>query len=274
VLGPVALLLGLRFASAASASLWLNLEAAATAALGSLFFRDHLPSRGWLAVAGVFGAGAVLSTGAGSGGVAAAVLIALACVFWGLDNHLTALIDGITPVQTTFWKGITAGAFNLALAGLLGAGLPSAGTVLAAVGVGAVSYGVSIALYISAAQHLGATRAQMFFASAPFLGAGVSWLVLGEPIGMSHVLGGGLLAGSLALLFSERHSHGHAHEALEHEHSHRHDDGHHNHLHPGRPASHRHTHAHGHEPMTHSHPHWPDLHHRHGHDREPGSKNA
>lgn len=271
VLGPVALLLGLRFASAASASLWLNLETAATAALGALFFRDHLPPRGWLAVAGVFGAGAVISAGAGSGGVTAALFIAAACVFWGLDNHLTALIDGITPAQTTFWKGIAAGTFNLVLAGVLGAGQPPVVTVLAAVGVGTVSYGISIALYISSAQHLGATRAQMFFASAPFLGAGVSWLVLGEPVGMSHVLGGGLLAGSLVLLFSESHSHRHTHEAMEHDHSHRHDDGHHNHVHPGLPASHRHAHPHRHEVLTHAHPHWPDLHHRHAHDEEPGS---
>jgi hypothetical protein len=28
-----------------------------------------------------------------------------ACACWGLDNQLTALIDGITPSQTAFWKG-------------------------------------------------------------------------------------------------------------------------------------------------------------------------
>jgi drug/metabolite transporter (DMT)-like permease len=265
VLGPVALLLGLRLASAASASLWLNLEAAATAALGSLFFRDHLSVRGWSAVMGVVGAGAILSAGQGSGGAGAALFIALACVFWGLDNHLTALIDGISPAQTTFWKGIVAGSFNLTLAALLGAGWPGTGPVLAAVGVGTLAYGVSIALYISSAQELGATRAQLFFSSAPFLGAGLSWLTLGESIGASHLVGGGVLAGSLAVLFGDRHRHHHAHDALEHTHSHRHDDGHHEHLHPGLPASHRHSHRHRHAPVVHTHPHWPDLHHRHLH---------
>jgi len=40
-LGPVFLLLGLRLASAASDSMWLNLEMVATAVLGALLFRDH-----------------------------------------------------------------------------------------------------------------------------------------------------------------------------------------------------------------------------------------
>ena len=42
VAGPVLLLAGLKVASAASVSLWLNLELVATAVLGHWFFRDHL----------------------------------------------------------------------------------------------------------------------------------------------------------------------------------------------------------------------------------------
>src|SRR5688572_12923019 len=51
VVGPVLLLAGLRIASAASVSLWLNLELVATAALGHWFFRDHLTRHGWFGVA-------------------------------------------------------------------------------------------------------------------------------------------------------------------------------------------------------------------------------
>lgn len=50
ILGPVALLFGLRLAEAASVSLWLNLELAATAVLGAILFRDQLSSKGWLGV--------------------------------------------------------------------------------------------------------------------------------------------------------------------------------------------------------------------------------
>ena len=260
--------MGLRLASAASVSLWLNLELVATALLGYFVFRDHLGRYGWFGVAGVVSAGIILSVGEGTSGISAGLLVALACLFWGLDNHLTALIDGITPLQSTFCKGLAAGGFNLGLAALLGASWPTAQLALGGVLVGTFSYGASIALYITAAQQLGATRAQLIFASAPFFGAGLSATVLGEPLQVSHALAGGLLAFSLLLLFQDRHEHEHTHEVMAHEHMHRHDDGHHLHEHPGLPPSHRHSHRHEHKPLTHRHPHWPDLHHRHAHGKE------
>lgn len=265
IIGPVLLLLGLRLTLAGSVSLLLNLEMAATAALGVALFREHLGRRGWVGVAGVVVAGAIVSAGGGWPGWLAAGLVAGACLCWGLDNHLTALIDGITPARSTFWKGLVAGATNLAIG--LGAE-PFAGSapvVAAALAVGALSYGASIALYIASAQQLGATRAQAVFASAPFLGAALSFGLLAEPLGAGHVVGGLLLAGSVVILFLSQHEHEHAHEAMEHIHAHRHDDGHHLHEHEGIAPGTRHVHWHQHEPMVHAHPHWPDLHHRHSH---------
>ena len=131
--------------------------------------------------------------------------------------------------------------------------------------VGSLSYGASIVLYIASAHRLGATRAQAVFASAPFVGAALSYAFLGEPVGVSQGLAAALLAPSIAALFWSQHAHPHVHEALEHVHSHRHDDGHHLHTHPGLPASARHSHRHRHERLVHAHPHWPDVHHRHGH---------
>jgi len=115
IVGPVLLLLGLRLTLAGSVSLLLNLEAVATAALGVAFFREHLGRVGWLGVGGVVAAGAVVSWGGGWPGWLAATLVAGACLCWGLDNHLTALIDGITPARSTFWKGLVAGSTNLAV---------------------------------------------------------------------------------------------------------------------------------------------------------------
>jgi hypothetical protein len=122
-----------------------------------------------------------------------------------------------------------------------------------------------VALYIAASQQLGATRAQAVFASAPFLGAALSFLALGEPVGRAQLVGAVLLALSVALLLRARHEHAHRHDALEHVHTHRHDDGHHLHRHPGAAPATRHSHWHRHEPIAHAHPHWPDLHHRHPH---------
>jgi drug/metabolite transporter (DMT)-like permease len=266
-LGPLLMLLGLRRGDAGSVALLLNLEMVATAVLGVAFFREHVGRLGWAGVGGVVAAGAILAGAGGWPGLVAALLVAAACVCWGLDNHWTALVDGITPAASTLVKGLGAGAAALAL-GVLADPLSAPPAVAAAaLATGALCYGASIALYIAAAQELGATRAQSVFASAPFVGAALAFAVLGEPIGRQHALAAPLLALSLAALLRSRHAHRHVHEPVVHVHSHTHDDGHHDHAHPGLPASARHTHAHRHERLEHAHPHWPDVHHRHGHAR-------
>ncbi|MCB9761360.1 MAG: DMT family transporter [Alphaproteobacteria bacterium] len=265
VLGPVALLVGLRTAPSASVSLWLNLETTATALLAWAFFKENMGARAWVANGLVVLAGLLLAAPQGFAFAPAAGLVVLACVCWGLDNNLTAVIDGFTPAQMTVAKGLVAGAVNLGL-GIALEGMPPASSLLAAaLAVGALSYGASIVLYIRGAQALGATRSQMLFATAPFLGVAVAWLGLGEPILWVQGAAAALMALALGLLLTDHHAHEHRHEPVTHTHAHRHDDGHHGHSHPDLPAEAWHTHEHAHEVLVHSHPHVPDLHHRHVH---------
>lgn len=264
VLGPLALMWGLSSAPSASVSLWLNLETTATALLAFALFKEHLSGRIWLANGLVVAAGVVLAAPQEFGLAPAALLLVAACFCWGVDNNLTAVIDGYTPAQTTFAKGLAAGGFNVSLGLALGAEWPTALQIGAALAVGALAYGASILLYIRGAQQLGATRSQMIFATAPFLGVAVAW-GLGEPILGVQLAAGAVLIGALALILTDRHGHAHAHPATTHTHAHRHDDGHHDHRHPDLPAEAWHTHEHDHLPVQHTHPHTPDLHHRHRH---------
>ena len=265
LLGPVFLLLALKVSSAASVSLLLNCELIATALLGVAFFRDWLDRRGWAAV-GLATSGAVLLTGgAGLSGGGAVVLALLACACWGLDNHMAALIDAITPMQTTLCKGLAAGSVNLALGLWMSPWSPGEGAVAQALALGALSYGASITLFISAAQRLGATRTQAIFATAPFFGVLFAVGLQGERISPNQFFSGLLFLAAAVLLALERHRHAHEHEVLEHEHRHSHDDGHHDHRHSPDDSEREHVHRHGHERGAHSHPHRPDLHHRHRH---------
>jgi len=264
-IAPVLLLLGLRAAAAASVSLWLNAEVVATSLLAWAFFREHLDRRTVLAALFVLAGGAVLALPGGAAGWKAGALVVGACACWGLDNNLTALVSGFTPAQTTVAKGVIGGAVNLALGVALGQHLPPAGRLVAALGVGAVSYGFSIMLFIFGAQQLGATRAQLLFATSPFLGVILAWTLLGERMQWAQLAAVPCFAAGIGFMLTARHGHAHTHEALTHTHSHRHDDGHHDHVHPGLPASTRHTHPHAHESLTHAHSHLPDLHHRHRH---------
>jgi drug/metabolite transporter (DMT)-like permease len=263
LLGPVLLLLGIKIAPAASVSIWLNMELVATALLGYFLFKDHLHRLGWASVALTLAAGLLLSWGGGAAGFKAGLLVALACFAWGLDNHFTALIDDLSPSQSTIIKGLAAGTTNLAIGLALNGGLPPLPVVFKALLVGFHCYGLSITLYISAAQRLGAVRSQLVFSVAPLFGVLVSVLWLGEGLTAVQAVSGVLLFGSVLLMLSEKHAHRHAHPETEHTHQHAHDDQHHGHPHDA-PAG-EHAHFHRHEPGEHKHPHWPDLHHRHTH---------
>ncbi len=97
VVGPVLVLLALRSSTSASIALLLNLEMGATALLGVLFFGEHVGRLGWVGIAAGLGAGVLLSATGGLPGMWAGIFVAGACLAWGIDNHLTALIDGMTP---------------------------------------------------------------------------------------------------------------------------------------------------------------------------------
>jgi drug/metabolite transporter (DMT)-like permease len=233
--------------------------------LAWLLFKEHLHGRVWVSLCLVLAASLLLLWPGGSQLGLAALLVALACLCWGLDNNLTALIDGLTPDQTTLVKGTIAGTTNLTLGLVVHGGLPPARILAVALLVGALCYGLSLVLYIAAAQQLGATRSQLVFSSAPFWGVALAWTFLAEPRHPVQIAAGTMMLAALWVLKGERHGHEHSHVRLRHVHWHRHDDLHHGHAHENVGPASGHSHEHVHEPKTHSHPHQPDLHHRHGH---------
>jgi hypothetical protein len=131
-------------------------------------------------------------------------------------------------------------------------------------GIGVVSYGVSLMFFVLALRGLGAARTAACFAIAPFVGVFIAIIVFGEHANTRLWPAVALVAAGVALHLFERHEHRHLHERLVHTHVHRHDDLHHGHAHPpSLDAEEPHAHEHAHEPLVHSHTHRPDLHHRH-----------
>jgi drug/metabolite transporter (DMT)-like permease len=195
-----------------------------------------------------------------------ALAIAGACLAWGFDNNLTRRLSATDPVQLALIKGLAAGLVNLTLATVVaGAAVPSPALIGGAMLVGIFGYGISLVLFVIGLRHLGSARTGAYFSTAPFIGAMVAIVVLGEPTSWLLLIAGLLMAAGLYLHLAEAHEHEHAHEALDHEHRHVH-DAHHQHAHaPGDPPGEPHSHPHRHRPLVHSHRHYPDLHHRHGH---------
>ena len=265
VAGPLLLMLGLARSDAASASLLLNLEGLATLGIAWLAFRESVDRRLLLGALAILAGAAALSWQGRASLDGGALMIAGACLCWGIDNNLTRRLSAADPVQIALLKGLAAGTVNLALALAVGAALPPAGIVLAAATVGFLGYGVSLVLFVLGLRHLGAARTGAYFALAPFVGALLSVVMLGEPVTGRLLVAGGLMGLGLWLHLAERHEHDHAHAPLDHEHRHHHDE-HHQHVHgPDAPPGEPHTHRHEHAPLVHRHPHYPDLHHRHAH---------
>jgi drug/metabolite transporter (DMT)-like permease len=266
VIGPVLLMSGLAETGAATSSLLLNLEGLATMAIAWIVFREHVDHRLLLGALSIL-AGAVLLSWQGPGGAVntGALLVALACLAWGIDNNLTRKLASADPLQIAMIKGFVAGLVNVALSLSLGAALPEFADVVATGIVGFLGYGISLALFVIALRHLGTARTGAYFSLAPFVGAVLGIAFLDEPVTWTLVAAGGLMALGLYLHLAERHSHEHVHERIEHEHGHVHDH-HHRHAHAdGVVTDMQHAHWHRHVPLVHRHPHYPDLHHRHRH---------
>jgi drug/metabolite transporter (DMT)-like permease len=269
VLAPTLLFWSLSKLPAGNAALLLNFEGLLTALLAAVIFREAIDRRVWLAMTLMIVAGGVLSAAGTEAGltIVPALGVILACALWGLDNNLTRAVSHRDALGIATLKCVAAGTTNAAIAWALGAKFAaSASTLLAGLTLGALSYGLSLVLFVSALAHLGSARTAAHFGTAPFFGAALAVALLGEPVTVPLLAAVVLTALSTWLVLTERHSHVHSHEVVEHEHLHVHDE-HHRHEHSGdeEPAPHRHSHKH--EPLTHSHEHLPDLHHRHGHDQ-------
>jgi drug/metabolite transporter (DMT)-like permease len=268
VLGPLLLMLGLARVTAASASLMLNLEAVLTALLAWVVFRENTDRRVVLGMALIVTGAVVLaargaSHAPGSGG--GALLIALACLCWALDNNLTRKVSAADAAFLAGLKGLAAGVVNAGLAVSLGARFPGPAGIAEAMTVGLLGYGVSLVMFVVALRGLGAARAGAYFSTAPFMGAAIAVLAFGERPTSTFWLAAVLMGAGVWLHLQERHEHAHTHRPLKHTHRHVH-DAHHEHSHDfdwdGREP---HTHEHMHALVTHSHPHYPDIHHQHRH---------
>lgn len=268
IVGPVLLMAGLTSTPASSASLLLNMEGVFTALLAWFVFKENFDRRVLIGMLLIVVAGILLSwqESLQVGYPLGALAIVAACLCWAVDNNLTRKVSAGDAVEIAAIKGLVAGGVNLAIAFMLGLHIPLDGMLLVAALVGFCGYGLSLVLFVLALRHLGTARTGAYFSTAPFVGAVISLLMLGESPDTAFFLAGGLMAIGIWLHVTERHSHPHEHLPMRHAHAHRHDEHHqHEHDFPYDGAE-PHVHAHEHARLSHTHRHFPDIHHRHGHE--------
>lgn len=137
--------------------------------------------------------------------------------------------------------------------------------------LGLLAYGISLTLFVVSLRHLGTARTGAHFSVAPYFGALLAVMWLGDSVDPRLLSAGALMALGVWLHLSEQHLHEHLHEPMEHVHEHEHvpvhvpDAHHHQHHHAPGMAALKHAHSHQHTPLAHRHDHFPDAHHRHSH---------
>lgn len=268
VLAPVALMFGLTRTAGATASLMLNLESVLTAVLAWVVFKENADRRIVIGMIAIVLGGVVLSwpqeTTTAHDWIGP-LAVAFACLCWAIDNNLTRKVSASDALFIAGSKGLAAGVVNGGLALAIGSQLPALGTLGSILLVGFLGYGVSLVLFVLALRGLGSARTGAYFSTAPFLGAAVAILMLGESVSVMFLLAAALMALGVWIHLMENHVHEHQHEPLDHNHRHTHDE-HHQHEHDFEwDGTEPHSHPHVHAPIRHSHAHFPDVHHRHRH---------
>jgi drug/metabolite transporter (DMT)-like permease len=270
VAAPMLLMLSLDVTPAATASLLLNFEAAATMLIAAGLFHEAVGRRAWMAAVLITTAGVLLAWEPSEGFLLApgALGIIATCVLWGLDNNLTCRIAGRDPLAIAGIKSFAGGVILAFIASAGGEAFPALPASLPTLTVGFWCYGISIVLFILSLRTIGAARTGALFATAPFWGVIFSFAIFGGIPDAAFLLSLPLMAAGTWLLIGEVHSHLHSHLGLSHDHRHAHDDLHHHHDHPegAVPPGTVHAHPHIHTETGHEHPHTPDLHHGHDHE--------
>ncbi len=204
IAAPIFLMYGVANTTAANVSLANNFEIAATALIAFLLFGERPTGKLWCAIGLVTAAGIVLGWEGGGEGVLfnrGTLFVLCACVCWGLENNCTGRLSEKSAEEIVLVKGFGSGLGALCIALCVGDRLPAGIWILCILLLGFVAYGLSIRFYITAQKVLGAAKTGAFYAVAPFLGVGFSFLMPGErpgiQFGVAFLLM--LLGGALAV---------------------------------------------------------------------------
>ncbi|MRS05343.1 DMT family transporter, partial [bacterium] len=266
IAAPIFLMLGLKMTTSANASLLNNFEIVATSMIALFIFKESIGKRMWIAIGLITLSSILLSVQdlSSFSFSLGSIFVLLACISWGFENNCTRMLSLKDPLQIVVVKGFGSGIGAMLIALYLKEVSGSFVYVAVALLLGFVAYGMSIFLYIKAQRELGAARTSAYYATAPFIGVIISWIVFKDGISTTFMVALGIMLAGTYFAVSEDHGHTHKHLDEVHEHKHSHDDGHHNHVHDEE-INGEHSHEHTHDAVEHEHVHLPDLHHRHTH---------
>ena len=199
IAAPILMMYGLKTCSASNTSLLNNFEIVATALIALLFFRENVKRKLWIAIMLVTVASILLSLEDGNITDAlsfsqGSLLVLGATICWGLENNCTRQIADRDPMEIVTIKGFGSGLGALMIALSIGSEFPAFQQIAIILLLGYVAYGLSIYFYTYAQRTIGAAKTSTYYALAPFIGALLSILLLGEPVTMIFIIASILMA--------------------------------------------------------------------------------
>ncbi len=200
VFGPSLYFMGLQLTSGVQGVLMINMEAVFTAFLAFVIFREKLTRNTiWASLAIVAGgiwlslpdSGGSLLTGSSLGNL----LIALGYLGWGTENNLGRLLgQDIPAISLVCIKALAAGVVMALLSLGLGSSMAVSWRVVPGIiASGAVSLGLSLALFYTAMRYIGAGRAGLISSSSILWGVVGALLLLGESLTPKVLAGASLM---------------------------------------------------------------------------------
>ncbi len=190
IAAPVFMMFGIKSGTASNASLLGNFEIAATSLIALCIFKESVSNKLWVAIGFITLSSMILSfEGKGSFQFSiGSLFVLLATTCWGLENNCTRKISKKSTYQIVVLKGIFSGIGSFVIAMIIGEKLPSAKYIAMAMALGFVAYGLSIFTYIRAQRTLGAAKTSAYYALAPFMGAFLAFVLVGEKLSVSYLI--------------------------------------------------------------------------------------
>ncbi|MFI3206034.1 MAG: DMT family transporter [Clostridia bacterium] len=190
ILAPIFLMIGLQTANSANASLLNNFEIVATTVIALVIFKEVVSKRLWFAillitVSSIFLTVDNFSSLQFSYG---SIFVILACVCWGFENNCTRMLAKKNTYEIVILKGIFSGLGSFVVALVIGESLPDLTFVFATLLLGFVAFGLSIFFYIKAQDVLGASKTSAYYATSPFIGTFISFIIFQTPITIIFVI--------------------------------------------------------------------------------------
>ena len=175
-------MIGISKTTAANASLLNNFEIVATSLIALLVFKERISRKLWLGIGLVTLSSMILSVQdiSSFSFSAGSIFVLIACICWGFENNCTRMLSSKNPVQIVVIKGIFSGLGSFIIALCIGETIPNLPSILGALLLGFVAYGLSIVFYIYAQRELGAAKTSAYYAIAPFIGVALSLLIFME----------------------------------------------------------------------------------------------